>query len=278
MINMRYRPFGEAPCLVQAAKACVREQGQVKQLLGLLGRPPLVKRIGRRYATVMTAYVLAIPARPAVPVADSDALFPVRRILCVGRNYAAHRREMGGDDRDPPFFFAKPADAIAPPGSTIDYPSATADFHHEIELVAALGAGGANISVDAAPSLIYGFAVGVDLTRRDLQAAARDKGQPWEAAKGFDASAPISAIRPHAGALPQGRIWVSVNGKIRQDAVVADMIWNVAEIIAQASRLWRLEAGDLIYTGTPDGVGPLVRGDRVEGEVEAVGALNFTVA
>ena len=225
----------------------------------------------------MTTYVFPPRAQPAVPIVGSDALYPVRRILCVGRNYAAHRREMGGDDRDPPFFFAKPADAVVPPGAPVAYPNATADFHHEIELVAALGSGGADVSVEGALGLVFGYAVGVDLTRRDQQAAARAKGQPWEAAKGFDASAPISAIRPANGAPPQGRIQLSVNGAARQDALVTDMIWNVAEIIAQASRLWRLEAGDLIFTGTPDGVGPLVRGDKVEGEIEDVGALSFSV-
>jgi fumarylpyruvate hydrolase len=204
-------------------------------------------------------------------------LFPVRRIYCVGRNYAAHRREMGGDDREPPFFFAKPADAVAPPGVAVPYPPRTGNFHHEVELVVALGAGGADVPIERALELVLGYAVGVDLTRRDLQAAAKDKGQPWEAAKGFDRSAPISAIRPWRGAPPQGRIWLSVNGEIRQDGLVADMLWNVAEVISEASRLWRLEAGDLIYTGTPEGVAPLVRGDRVQGGIEGVGELAFEV-
>ena len=225
----------------------------------------------------MSALLFDLPARPAVPVEGEAAGFPVRRILCVGRNYAAHRREMGGDDRDPPFFFAKPADAVAPPGAAVPYPPMTADLHHEIELVAALGKGGADVSPAQALELVLGYAVGVDLTRRDLQSAARAKGQPWDAAKGFDASAPISAIRRWSGAPPQGRIQLSVNRQVRQDASVADMIWNVAEIVAEASKLWRLEAGDLIYTGTPEGVGPLVRGDRVEGEVEGVGRLAFQV-
>jgi fumarylpyruvate hydrolase len=226
----------------------------------------------------MTDYVFASPAQPAVPVEGTAALFPVRRILCVGRNYAAHRREMGGDDREPPFFFAKPADAVVPPGRDAPYPSQTANLHHEVELVAALGAGGSDVPVETALSLVFGYAVGVDLTRRDLQAAAKDKGQPWEAAKGFDASAPIGVIRP-AGLCGdvRGRIRLSVNGQTRQDAQVADMIWSLAEVIAQASRLWRLEAGDLIFTGTPEGVGPLVRGDVVHGEIESVGGLDFTV-
>ncbi|CAN7509947.1 fumarylacetoacetate hydrolase family protein [Phenylobacterium sp. LjRoot225] len=223
----------------------------------------------------MSPYLFEPSARPVVPVEGEAAVFPVRRILCVGRNYAAHRREMGGDDRDPPFFFAKPADAVVPPGGEIAYPPATQNLHYEIELVAALGAGGVDVPVERALDLILGYAVGVDLTRRDLQSAARDKGQPWDAAKGFDASAPISAIRRWSGAPPTGRIWLGVNGEVRQDATVDDMIWNVAEIISEASKLWRLEAGDLIFTGTPERVGPIVRGDRVEGEVAGVGAIAF---
>ena len=225
----------------------------------------------------MTEYVIPAPVRPALPVEGTSALFPVRRILCVGRNYAAHRREMGGDDREPPFFFAKPADAVVVSGGEVAYPSATTNFHHEMELVAALGAGGVDISPADALSLVFGYAAGVDLTRRDLQTAFRDKGQPWEASKGFDQSAPIGLIRPASGAAPQGRIRLSVNGEVRQDASLADMIWNVAEIIAQASRMWRLAPGDLIFTGTPEGVGPLVRGDRVEGQIEDVGGVGFSI-
>jgi fumarylpyruvate hydrolase len=226
----------------------------------------------------MARYVFDPPVQSAIPVLGEDVLFPVRRILCVGRNYAAHRREMGGgDDPDPPFFFAKPADAIAPPGVDIPYPSITRNLHHEMELVAALGAGGADVSPADAPALVFGYAAGVDLTRRDLQNASRDKGQPWEAGKAFDLSAPISAIRRWTGAPPQGRIRLQVNGQTKQDAVVADMIWDVAAIIAEASKLWRLAPGDLIFTGTPEGVGPLVAGDRVEGEVEAVGSLSFRI-
>ncbi|MFL5297464.1 MAG: fumarylacetoacetate hydrolase family protein [Phenylobacterium sp.] len=224
----------------------------------------------------MSAYVIDPPAVTTVPV-EGGAAFPVRRILCVGRNYWAHRREMGGHDRDPPFFFSKPADAIVPPGKDVAYPQATGNLHHEIELVVALDEGGRELTPDQALGLVFGYAVGVDLTRRDLQAAARDKGQPWEAAKGFDASAPISPIRPWTGDPPQGRIWLSVNGETKQDAVVADMIWATAEIIAEASKLWALAPGDLIYTGTPEGVGPLVKGDRVEGGVEGVGELSFKV-
>ncbi|MES2344171.1 MAG: fumarylacetoacetate hydrolase family protein [Pseudomonadota bacterium] len=226
----------------------------------------------------MTDYVLAPPAQAAVPVEGLSALFPVRRVYCVGRNYAAHRREMGGDDRDPPFFFAKPADAVVPPGGAVPYPPRTANLHHEIELVVALKGGGSNVPVESALDLVYGYAVGVDLTRRDLQNAAKDKGQPWEAGKAFDASAPISAIRPWKGPAPQGRIAISVNGTVRQDGVVADMIWNVAEIISEASKLWTLAPGDLIFTGTPEGVAAVVSGDKIEGDIEGVGQLSFTVA
>ncbi|HEY9234008.1 MAG TPA: fumarylacetoacetate hydrolase family protein [Phenylobacterium sp.] len=225
----------------------------------------------------MTSYVLPPLAPAAAPVEGEAAVFPIRRVLCVGRNYAAHRREMGGDDRDPPFFFSKPADAVIPPGGAVPYPTRTANLHHEIELVVALGAGGRDVPPERALDLVYGYAVGVDLTRRDLQNAAKDKGQPWDAAKGFDASAPISPIRKWRGAPPQGRITLSVNGQMRQDAQVADMIWNVAEVISEASKLWTLAPGDLIFTGTPEGVGPIVAGDRVTGEVEGVGSLAFEV-
>lgn len=221
--------------------------------------------------------VIEAPAQVSVPVEGEAGRFPVRRVLCVGRNYAAHRREMGGDDRDPPFFFSKPADAIVPPGNDVAYPPATANLHHEIELVVALKTGGADVPAEKALDLVYGYAVGVDITRRDLQNKAKDKGQPWEASKGFDQSAPISAIRPWTGAPPQGRIWLSVEGQLKQDALVADMIWNVAEIIAEASKLWRLAPGDLIFTGTPEGVGPMVRGDLVKGGVEGVGELSFRI-
>jgi fumarylpyruvate hydrolase len=226
----------------------------------------------------MAEFALAPSPVPVVPVEGEAGGFPVRRILCVGRNYAAHRREMGGDNRDPPFFFAKPADAVVPPGRDPAYPPRTANLHHEIELVVAIGAAGRDVAVGDALSLVYGYAVGVDLTRRDLQNAAKDKGQPWDSSKGFDDSAPISAIRRWSGPAPQGRIAISVNGAVKQDATVADMIWNVAEIISEASKLWALAPGDLIYTGTPEGVGPLVKGDAVEGEVEGVGKLAFTVA
>ena len=225
----------------------------------------------------MTTYPFPPPALPVVPVEGSSDVFPVRRILCVGRNYAAHAREMGADTRDPPFFFAKPADAIVPAPTSVPYPSATFDLHHEIELVAALKAGGENLTPEQAIDLVFGYAVGVDLTRRDLQNAAKAKGHPWEAGKAFDASAPISAIRPMTGLPPEGAIFLSVNGVEKQRGEIADMIWNVAEVIAKASQLWRLEAGDLIFTGTPEGVGAITCGDKVEGEVEGVGKLSFVL-
>jgi fumarylpyruvate hydrolase len=227
----------------------------------------------------MTKYVLPAPVQAAVPVEGSSEMFPVRRIYCVGRNYAAHRAEMGGDDREPPFFFSKPADAVVPPGIAVPYPSVTHNLHHEIELVAAIGADGADVPVEDALSLVWGYAVGVDLTRRDLQTASKDKGYPWDSSKGFDASAPIGVIRPaDRSGHPTGRIQLSVNGQIRQDAKLTDMIWNIAEVIAQASKLWRLEAGDLIYTGTPEGVGPLVRGDHVSGAIQDVGTIDFIIS
>ncbi|MGH6991931.1 MAG: fumarylacetoacetate hydrolase family protein [Caulobacteraceae bacterium] len=226
----------------------------------------------------MSRFAFTPADTPSLPILDEDVLFPVRRIYCVGRNYAAHRREMGGgDDREPPFFFAKPPDAATPPGRAIAYPSQTSELHHEVELVVALGGGGEKIEADVAPGLVLGYAVGVDLTRRDLQHAARAKGQPWEAAKSFDQSAPISAIRRAADAPPRGRIRLSVNGSARQDARLQDMIWSVPEIISQASRLWRLQPGDLIFTGTPEGVGPLLRGDQVDCAIEGVGELNFEI-
>jgi fumarylpyruvate hydrolase len=225
----------------------------------------------------MTALTFPAPRPPTVSILGEEAAFPVRRILCVGRNYAAHRREMGGDDRDPPFFFAKPADAVVPSGAEIAYPSQTHDLHHEIELVVALGAGGAGVTPDQALDLVFGYATGVDLTRRDLQSAARSKGQPWDAAKGFDDSAPISPIRRWRGAPPSGSIQLWVNDTLKQHALISDMIWNVPEIIAEASKLWRLEAGDLIFTGTPEGVGPLDAGDRIRGEIAGVGRLDFSL-
>ncbi len=235
----------------------------------------------------MSSFAFPPPARPAVPVEGTSALFPVRRILCVGRNYAAHAREMGADERDLPFFFSKPSDAvvICPPGqcATVPYPSATSDLHHEVELVAALSSGGSNLTPEQGLGAVYGYAVGVDLTRRDLQNGFKAKGQPWDAAKGFDLSAPISPIRRKANCpLPQdgtdtarGRIWLSVEGQARQDGRLEDMIWSIGETIAQASRLWTLAAGDLIFTGTPEGVGPIKANESVKAGIEGVGEILF---
>ena len=224
----------------------------------------------------------AVPAapRPAVEVADSTLRFPVRRIFCVGRNYAEHAREMGmGSGRTPPFFFTKPADAVMPSGSDVPYPSHTMNLHHEIELVVALGGGGRDVSVEAALPLVFGYAVGNDLTRRDQQGAARDLGRPWDTAKGFDHSAPITPIVPveKAGQPVAGRIWLEVNGKPRQQGDLSDMIWSVPEVIAELSTWFELFPGDLIFTGTPAGVGPLVPGDRVRGGVDGVGVLEIRI-
>jgi fumarylpyruvate hydrolase len=227
----------------------------------------------------MVDFVITPPQTPSLPVEGSRARFPVRRILCVGRNYGKHVREMGGDPKDqPPIFFTKPADAVVPPGGAVPYPPATANLHHEMELVVALQGGGADLAPDEVVPLIFGYAAGVDLTRRDLQDQAKAKGQPWDSAKGFDASAPVGAIRraEDAGA-PTGRLTLKVNGEVRQDAALTEMIWSVPEVVAEASKLWRLAPGDLIFTGTPEGVGPMSRGDRVEGEIEGVGSVAFTV-
>jgi fumarylpyruvate hydrolase len=215
----------------------------------------------------------AVPAasRPTVAVAGSALVFPVRRIFCVGRNYPEHAREMGASDvRAPPFFFTKPADAVVPSGSAVPYPSRTSDFHHEIELVVALGA----------EREIYGYAVGNDLTRRDVQAAMKKEGKPWDTAKGFDHSAPVSPIARAAdiGHPERGRIWLEVNGRLRQEGDIGDMIWRVPEIVAELATWFGLEAGDLVFTGTPAGVGPLKPGDRVRGGVDGVGLLEHSIA
>lgn len=231
----------------------------------------------------MSGFVIAPPPQASVPV-DGGGAFPVRRIYCVGRNYAAHAREMGADpSREAPFFFCKPADAVVPamPGTVTElpYPAMSAEFHHEVELVAAIGLGGADIPVADALAHVWGYGVGLDLTRRDLQAALKAKGHPWEAAKAFDHSAPISPLAPvsRCGHLAQGAIWASVNGTARQRGDLADMIWSVAEIVSRLSALFRLMPGDLIFTGTPEGVGPLVRGDVVEAGVEGVGQMRLRV-
>ena len=224
------------------------------------------------------AYVFDPAVRPSVAVAGEARRFPVRRIWCVGRNYAAHAREMGGDDREPPFFFSKPGDAVVPSGATIPYPPKTADLHHEIELVCAIGLGGADIPVERALEHVFGYAVGIDLTRRDLQAEAKKAGRPWDLAKGFDNSAPITEIVPAKAHPARGRIWLAVDGQVRQDADVSDMTWSVAEVIAHLSASVRLEPGDLIFTGTPEGVGAVAAGQTLTGGVEGVGEISLILA
>lgn len=229
----------------------------------------------------MPSYVFPLWTPPTVPVAGTDALFPVRRIYCVGRNYAAHIREMGLDpDREPPFFFNKPADTIVPNRSTLTYPMATQNYAYEMELVVAFGKTGANVPVESALDYVFGYAVGLDMTRRDLQLAARERGRPWEPGKGFDQSAPISTIHPvsEVGHPQSGRIWLKVNDEIRQDADLKQLVWSVPEQIAHLSRLYTLQPGDLMYTGTPEGVGPVKPGDRITGGVDGVDEIEIRIA
>jgi len=225
-------------------------------------------------------YVFDPPPQPTVAVAGSDARFPVRRIFCVGRNYADHVREMGNDPKsEPPIFFSKPADALVESGASIPYPAHTENLHHEVELVIALGRGGANIAASDAMTCVWGFGVGVDLTRRDRQAEAKKAGTPWDIAKGFDLSAPVGALTPaaQAGDVQRARIWLKVNGEIRQDSNTGGMIWSVPEIIAGVSSWWELKPGDLIFTGSPQGVSALKRGDRVECGATGLSGLTFDI-
>lgn len=228
----------------------------------------------------MTSFAFEAPPQVTARIAGSDALFPVRRIYCVGRNYAAHAKEMGYDpDREPPFFFGKPADSLQPETARVPFPSATRDFHHEVELVVALGRGGRDIPIAEAESAIFGYGIGIDWTRRDLQAEAKSQGKPWDAAKGFDHSATLGPLHP-AAAVPhpaRGRIWLSVNGALRQDADLSTLIWSVPEIISTLSRLFEIRPGDLIYTGTPAGVGAVQRGDRIDCGIEGLGEISTTV-
>jgi len=224
--------------------------------------------------------VFELGDRPGVAIHGSEQTFPVRRIYCVGRNYEAHAREMGKDpDRDPPFFFTKPADAVVANGADIPYPARTDNFHHEIELVIAIGESGSNIPLAEAEQHIFGYAVGNDLTRRDLQLAARKTGRPWDTGKAFDRSAPITAIHTVAdiGHLREGEISIKVNGELRQQGDIRDLIWSVPEIVAELSTLFELQQGDLIYTGTPAGVGPVVSGDLMEGYIEGLDTLTNRV-
>ena len=227
------------------------------------------------------SYVVPPAPTPSVPVVGTEAQFPVHRIYCVGRNYEEHAKEMGFTGREPPFFFMKPADAIvvAPPGATtpLPYPSLTTNLHHEIELVVAIGKGGKNIAAADALSHIYGYAVGLDMTRRDLQNDMKKQGRPWSIGKGFDHSAPIGPITPaaQAGDVGKAGIWLQVNGVDRQRSTIAQLIWNIAETIEHLSAAWELQPGDLIYTGTPEGVGAVVTGDVLEGGVDGLGSIRL---
>ena len=228
-------------------------------------------------------YVFAAPAQAVVPVVATTDLFPVHRVYCVGRNYEDHAKEMGFAGREAPFFFGKPADAVLPVAENatgeMPYPPETNNLHHEIELVVAIGKRGANIAAGAAPGHIWGYAVGLDMTRRDLQAEAKKLGRPWDTGKGFDDSAPIGPIRPvgRSGIVTSGRIWLDVNGAGRQASDVAKLIWNVNETIEHLSRYYELVPGDLIFTGTPEGVAAVVRGDVLSGGVEGVGTLKVRI-
>lgn len=228
----------------------------------------------------MSAYVIPPPPVVSIPTSDGGQ-FPVRRIFCVGRNYAAHAREMGHDpDREAPFFFCKPADSVLTGGADMPYPTMTSDLHHELELVVGLKSGGADITEADAMSHVWGYAVGLDMTRRDLQGEAKKAGRPWDMAKGFDDSAPIGLMVPASDVADssKGLIELKVNGQVRQNSDLSFMIWSIPETIAYLSRLVKLEAGDLIMTGTPEGVAACVRGDVLEGVVAGVGKVKTTLA
>jgi fumarylpyruvate hydrolase len=226
------------------------------------------------------AYVFEPSAQPSVAVAGTDRQFPVHRIYCVGRNYAAHAVEMGGTGREPPFFFSKPADAVVPVAhnalTRIAFPGSTKDLHHEVELVVAIGKRGANIAAADARNYVWGYAVGLDMTRRDLQQAAKEKRRPWDAGKGFDRSAPIGSIHPvgETGTIDRAAIWLDLNGERRQASDVSRLIWSVEEVIEHLSTLFELQPGDLIFTGTPEGVGPVQPGDRITCGIDGLGELN----
>ena len=225
----------------------------------------------------------AAPSAQVIPVTGSTAFFPVHRIYCVGRNYAEHSIEMGGTGREAPFFFMKPADAVVPVAAGdvghMPYPTKTSNLHHEVELVVAIGKGGAAISVNDAPQHIWGYAVGLDMTRRDLQAQSKQQGRPWCTSKGFDLSAPIGAILPAAAAsdVETAAIRLTVNGVVRQESQLNKMTWNVNEIIAELSQFYTLQPGDLIFTGTPEGVGAVVAGDTLEASIEGIGQLTLKI-
>ena len=225
------------------------------------------------------SHVFTLPERPAATIAGTSNTFPVRRIICIGRNYEAHAREMGVSiDREAPFFFTKWADDLVPSGATIPYPPETENYHFEAELVIAIGREGANVSEADALDLVFGYAAGLDMTRRDLQLDAREKGRPWDAGKNFSYSAPMAAIRPVAeGHVSSGSIQLRVNGETKQDADISDLIWNCAEQISYISRFERLLPGDLIYTGTPAGVGPVKPGDVIDVNIAGLEPLRVTI-
>lgn len=227
----------------------------------------------------MPDYVIPPPAISAVPIQGSSAMFPVRRIFCVGRNYAEHAIEMGSDPtREPPFYFTKPADALLINGADMPYPSVTKSLHHEMELVVAIGTGGKNIAVGDALKHVWGYCAGLDMTRRDIQNEAKKTGRPWDMGKGFDLSAPMGALIPAAGFDPsKGKIELKVNGKVTQTSDLSKLIWSVPEVIANLSELVELAPGDLIMTGTPEGVAAVVRGDELEGFVEGVGEIRTRI-
>jgi fumarylpyruvate hydrolase len=229
----------------------------------------------------VSAFVITPPVAASLPVTGMAARFPVRRIYCVGRNYLAHVREMneGADERDPPFFFQKPADSIVNDGESVPYPTLTKSLHHEVELVVAISKGGANIPQDTALDHVFGYGVGIDLTRRDLQTVAKDKGWPWEMGKSFDHSAPLGALAPASdvGHRADLAIKLAVNGKTRQSSTIAHMTWSVPEIISKLSEHYRLEPGDIIMTGTPEGVGSVDVGDVLEASVDGLPALKVTI-
>jgi fumarylpyruvate hydrolase len=228
----------------------------------------------------MTDYVFAPPPAPAIAVRGSSALFPARRVYCVGRNYAAHAVEMGHDpDREPPFFFMKTPDALLGDGGVFPYPPATSDVHYEVEMVVALSGGGRDIAEEDAQGLVFGYGVGIDFTRRDLQAEAKKLARPWDVGKAFDHAAPCGPLAraSEIGHPTKGAVTLDVNGVRRQTGDLDQLIWTVPEMISLLSRLFELAPGDLIFTGTPSGVGPVARGDRLEGAVEGVGALSVTV-
>jgi fumarylpyruvate hydrolase len=225
-------------------------------------------------------YVFPPAPIPSVPIKGSRQLFAVNRIYCVGQNYGDHVREMGGDPKaSPPVFFSKPANSIVTENQNVNYALATDNLHYEVELVVALGTGGSNIALEEAMASVYGYAVGIDFTRRDLQNAAKQGGKPWDTAKGFDKSAPISAITPCGveKQLGNARITLSLNGKTKQDSSLNEMIWSVAEIIAELSRFFELKAGDLVFTGTPSGVSGVKVGDHIEAEIAGVGEIAFSM-